>query len=219
MARFLFFVLLIACIAFGVQIALTRTSGPPDFSRRERNAADIRIVAVTPPDAAARAAQETRAAVKSLAGAACVEFSGFKATDLARARQSFGALQLGDRFTERRIEDVTRYWVFVPPSKERRTAEQVAQLKRLGVNDVSVRPERDNAISLGVFSSEDSARRFLDQMRGKGVQDAEVGPFARETRGVAMLVRDPDTETVARLAILQRDFPGAQLRAVTCPSS
>jgi len=174
---------------------------------------------VTPPEAAARAAQETRQAVKSLAGAACVEFAGFRNADLQRARESFGALQLGDRFTERRIEDVTRYWVFVPPAKDRRTAEQVAQLKRLGVNDVSVRPERDNAISLGVFSSEDAARRFLDQLRGKGVQDAEIGPFTRETRGVAMLVRDPDTETVARLTILQRDFPGAQLRAVTCPSS
>jgi len=219
MARFLFFVLLVACVAFGVQIALTLPSGAPDFSRRERNPADVRIVAVTPPEAAARAAQETRQAVKSLAGAACVEFAGFRNADLQRARESFGALQLGDRFTERRIEDVTRYWVFVPPAKDRRTAEQVAQLKRLGVNDVSVRPERDNAISLGVFSSEDAARRFLDQLRGKGVQDAEIGPFTRETRGVAMLVRDPDTETVARLTILQRDFPGAQLRAVTCPSS
>lgn len=218
MARFLFFVLLVACVAFGVQIALTLPTGPPDFSRRERNPGDVRVVAVTPPDAAARAAQETRSAVKSLAGAACVEFAGFRAADLQRARDSFAALQLGDRFTERRIEDVTRYWVFVPASKDRRTADQVAQLKRLGVNDVSVRPERDNAISLGVFSSEDAARRFLDQMRGKGVQDAESGPFARETRGVAMLVRDPDTETVARLAILQRDFPGAQLRAVTCPT-
>jgi hypothetical protein len=219
MARFLFFVLLIACIAFGAQIVLTRPSGPPDFSRRERNAEDIRIVSVTPPEAAARTAQETRQAVKSLAGAACVEFAGFKLTDLPRARDAFGALRLGERFTERRIEDVTRYWVFVPAAKDRRTADQVAQLRRLGVADVSVRPERDNAISLGVFSSEDAARRFLDQVRGKGVQDAEVGPFTRETRGVAMLVRDPDTETVARLTILQRDFPGAQLRAVPCPAS
>ena len=218
MARFLFFVLLVACIAFGVQIALTLPSGAPDFSRRERNATDIRIVAVTPPDMAARAAQETRQAVSSLAGAACVEFAGFRNADLPRARDSFAALQLGDRFTERRIEEVTRYWVYVPAAKDRRVAEQVAQLRRLGVTDVSVRPERDNGISLGVFSSEDSARRFLDQMRGKGVQDAELGPFTRETRGVAMLVRDPDTETVARLAILQRDFPGAHLRAVTCPS-
>lgn len=218
MARFLFFVLLVACIAFGVQIALTLPSGPPDFSRRERNAADVRIVAVTPPEAAARSAQQVHQAVQALSGARCVEFAGFRLPDLPRVREAFGALQLGDRLTERPIEEVTRYWVFVPPSKERRTADQIAQLKRLGVNDVSVRPERDNAISLGVFSREDAARRFLDQMRGKGVQDADIGPFTRETRGAVMLVREPDTETVARLLILKDSFHGSDLHAVTCPS-
>jgi hypothetical protein len=32
-----------------------------------------------------------------------------------------------------------------------------------------------------------------------------------------MLVRDPDTELVARLTVMQRDYPGSQLRAVPCP--
>jgi hypothetical protein len=39
----------------------------------------------------------------------------------------------------------------------------------------------------------------------------------KETREIVMLVREPDTETVARLALLQRDYSGAQLRAVSCP--
>jgi len=51
------------------------------------------------------------------------------------------------------------------------------------------------------------------------VQGAEVGPFARESRDTSLLVRDPDTETVARLTILQRDFQNSQLRAVPCPAS
>jgi hypothetical protein len=216
MARFLFFVLLVGVIAFGVQIALTLPSGPPDFAGRERNAADVRIVAVTPPDAAARTAQETRRAVQALAGAACVEFAGFAPGDLPRARDAFAALRLGERLSERRIEDVSRYWVFVPAGRDRRAAEQAAaQIRRQGVNDASIRP--DNSISLGVFSTEDGAQRYLRQLQARGVQGAEVGPFARETRDVVMLVRDPDTETVARLTILQRDFPGAHLRAVTCP--
>jgi hypothetical protein len=217
MARFLFFVLLVGVIAFGVQIVLTMPPGPPDFSGRERNAADVRIVAVTPPDAAARSAQETRRAVQSLAGAACVEFAGFPPSDLPRAREAFAALRLGDRFTERRVEDVTRFWVFIPAARDRRSAEQaVAQVRRQGANDASIRP--DNAISLGVFSTDEGAQRYLRQLQAKGVQGAEAGPFARETRDIVMLVRDPDTETVARLTILQRDFPGAHLRAVTCPT-
>jgi len=145
MARFLFFILLVACIALGAHIALTRPNPAPDLSARERNAAEIRIVSVTPPETAARNAQETRRAVQALAGAACVEFSGFAASELPRAREAFAALRLGERLTERRVEDVSRFWVFVPPTRDRRAAEQtVAQLRRQGVADVSLRP--DNAI-------------------------------------------------------------------------
>jgi hypothetical protein len=217
-SRFLFFVLLVACVAFGAHIFLTQPRATPDLSAREKNAADVRIVSTTPPDVAARTAQETRRAVQALSGAACVEFSGFGASELPRARDAFAALRLGDRLAERRNEDVSRYWVFMPAARDRRAAEQsMAQLRQKGVADMSIRP--DNAISLGIFSSEDAARRFLAQVQAKGVQGADVAPFAREVRDTVMLVRDPDTETVARLAILQRDFPGSQLRAVACPAS
>ncbi len=217
MSRFLFFVLLIAVLAFGAHLVLTEPRTRNDFAARERNAAELRIVSVTPPQAAARAAEQTRRAMQSLAGAACVELSGLTASELPRAREAFAAMRLGERFLERRVEDVTRYWVFVPPVRERRAAEAtMAQLRRQGVNDLSIRP--DNAISLGIFSSEEAARRFLANIEAKGVKGAEIGPFAKEVREVSMLVREPDTELVARLTILQREFPASHLRAVPCPA-
>jgi hypothetical protein len=76
----------------------------------------------------------------------------------------------------------------------------------------------DNSISLGVFSTEDAATRFLTSLQAKGVKNAEAGPFVRDLREIAMIVREPDTETVARLTILQRDYPGTNLRAVPCPA-
>jgi len=218
LARLAFFLLLIATLGLGAHLWLSANAEHVDVSVRERNADEVKIVAVTPPQVAARKAEETRRMVQNLAGAACVEFSGVAGAEIPRLRETFATLKLGDRLAERRVEEITRHWVFIPPARDRRTAEAtMARLRAQNVTDMSIRP--DNAISLGVFSREDAARRFLDQMRGKGVQDAELGPFTRETRGIAMLVRDPDTETVARLTILQRDFPGAQLRAVTCPSS
>jgi hypothetical protein len=39
----------------------------------------------------------------------------------------------------------------------------------------------------------------------------------KETREIAMLVKEPDTEMLARLTLLHRDFPLSQLRAVPCP--
>lgn len=218
MSRFLFFILLIAIVAFGVHLWLAAPVEKSDFAARERNRDEVRIVAVTPPLVAARTAEETRRAVQNLSGAACVEFSGIAASDVPRAREAFSALKLGDRLIERRIEDITRYWVFIAPARDRRAAEvTMAQLRRQNVADMSIRP--DNAISLGVFSTEDAARRFLVSIENKGVRGAEIGPFIRELREIVMLVRDPDTETVARLTILQRDYTNAQLRAVPCPAA
>ncbi len=217
MSRLLFFLLLIAAIAFGAHLWLASATEKPDFTARERNRDEVRIVAVTSPAAAARNAEETRRAVQSLAGAACVEFSGIGGTDIGRAREAFASLRLGDRLAERRVEEITRFWVFMPPTRDRRSAEvNMAQLRRQGVNDMSIRP--DNANSLGVFSTEEAARRFMASLEAKGVKGAEFGPFAKEMRELVLLIREPDTETVARLAIMQRDYPGAQLRAVTCPT-
>jgi hypothetical protein len=217
-SRFIFFILLIAIAGFGVHLWLAAPVEKANFAARERNRDEVRIVAVTPPLVAARAAEETRRAVQNLAGAACVEFSGIAGPDVARAREAFAALKLGERLIERRVEDITRHWVFIAPARDRRAAEvAMAQLRRQNVADMSIRP--DNAISLGVFSTEDAARRFLVSIENKGVRGAEIGPFVRELREIVMLVRDPDTETVARLTILQRDYPNAQLRAVPCPAA
>lgn len=217
MSRFLFFLLLLAVLAFGAHIFLSVQTEKSDFSARERNRDEVRVIAVTPPTLAARRAEETRKAMNSLVGAACVEFSGIAPADAQRARESFAALQLGTRISERRIEEITRHWVFVPPARDRRTAEStMAQLRRQGVAELSIRP--DNSISLGVFSTEEAARRFLQSLQTKGVQGLEQGPFVRELRELVMLIREPDTELVSRLAVLQREFATSRLRAVPCPT-
>ena len=218
MSRLLFFLLLIAVLAVGAHLWLSGQAEVADFSLREKNRDDIKLVAVTPPTVAARRNEETRKAMQSLVGAACVEFSGVAPADASRAHDAFAAMQLGDRLIERRVEEITRHWVFVPPAPDRRTAEAtVAEIKRRGVNDVSIRP--DLSISLGVFSTEEAARRFLASLEGKGVRGAQEGPFSRDLREMVMVVREPDSELVSRLTLLQRDYTGSQLRAVPCPTT
>ena len=216
MARLAFFLLLVAVLALGAHLWLSNNADRVDLGIRERNPDEVKIVAVTPPMIAARKADESRRTVQNLAGAACVEFSGIAGADIARARDAFATLKLGDRLAERRVEEITRHWVFIPPARDRRTAEAaMARLRGQNVSEMSIRP--DNAISLGVFSTEEAARRFLASLEARGVKGAEAGAFVKELREIAMLVREPDTETVARLALLQRDYPNAQLRAVPCP--
>jgi hypothetical protein len=216
LARLLFFLLLLASLGLTGHLWLTAQGERTDFAGREKNRDEVRIAAVTPPAIAARSVEDARKTQQNLAGAACVEFSGIAPNDAPRAREAFNALQLGTRLAERRVEDIRQYWVFLPAAPDRRTAEsRMAELRRQGVTDLSLRP--DNAISLGVFSTEEAARRFLTNITARGVRNAEQGPFTRELRELVMLVRDPDTELVARLTIMQRDYPTSTLRAVPCP--
>ena len=216
MARLLFFLLLLAILGVAAHLWLSGPTIQADFSARERNRDEVRIVAVTPPPVAAHRAEDARKTQQNLAGAACVEFSGIPAAAAPKAREAFNALQLGQRLSERRVEDISKYWVFIPATNDRRAAEnRMAELRRQGVADLSLRP--DNAISLGVFSSEEAARRFLTTITARGVRNAEQGPFTRELRELVMLVREPDTELVARLTVMQRDYANAKLRAVPCP--
>ncbi len=216
MARLLFFLFLLAILGLTAHLWLTSQGEKTDFASREKNRDEVRIVAVTPPAIAARGIEDARKAQQNLVGAACVEFAGIAPNDATRAREAFNALQLGTRLAERRVEDIKQYWVFLPPAPDRRTAEsRMAELRAQRVTDLSLRP--DNSISLGVFSTEEAARRFLTSVTARGVRGAEQGPFSRELRELVMLVRDPDTELVARLTIMQRDYPTATVRAVPCP--
>ena len=216
MARLVFFLLLLAILGLGGHLWLSSQSERADFTTRERNRDEVRIVGVTPPSIAARRVEDARKTAQSLVGAACVEFSGIAPNEAQRAREAFNTLQLGTRIVERRIDEVTRYWVFIPPTNDRRAAEnRMAELRRQGIADLSMRA--DNAISLGVFSSEEAARRFLTTITARGVRGAEQGPFTRDLRELVMLIREPDTELVARLTVLQREYPAAKVRAVPCP--
>lgn len=71
------------------------------------------------------------------------------------------------------------WWVFIPPQPDKKGAEKKAgELQRLGVAEffiVSDGPQK-YAISLGVFSREEAAHKYLEQLRGKGVRSARVGP-------------------------------------------
>ena len=218
MSRLGFFLLIVANLALGAHLWLSTKREEPDFSRRERNREEAKIVSVIPPVIAARKAEETRQAVQSLAGAACVEFSGVPAAELPKAREGFAAMKLGDRLVERRVEEITRHWVFMPAARDKRAAEATMQeLRRKGITDLSIRP--DFTISMGVFSTEEAARRYLRYVEDRGAKGAQAGPFAKEMRDIVFLVREPDSELVQRMALLQRDYLGSALRAVTCPAA
>jgi hypothetical protein len=230
MARFIFLLLLLIAIAFGVYIYLSETK-PVAESPREINRDQLKIVPpgepgkVVPgqPPAAASDPRAEALAVRKMAeamsGAACVDFS-VKPADTVRAQAAFADMKVGDKIVSRNVEEFTRYGVSMAASKDRKTAEAlVASLKKAGLKDVLILS--DNSLSLGVFSNEETANRgYADLVKkaGTAVKNAVIVPRNPQTKETIFTLREPDTNMIARLTIMQREYADSTVKAVACPT-
>jgi hypothetical protein len=154
--------------------------------------------------------------------AACLEWGTFGAGEAKLAQSALEALQLGDRLTAREVQVLVGYWVYIPPLKTKAEADRkIAELKSLGVPEyyaVEGPSTMRNAISLGIFKTEEAANNYLASLLQKGVRSARVGSRDHRVNQTAFQVREPDVALTAKLAELRLQFPGSELKAVECPS-
>ncbi len=87
----------------------------------------------------------------------------------------------------------TIYWVFIPPLNDKVAADKkTVELKRMGIGDFLVVTEAGpnrNAISLGSFSNEETAKDLFDRLGKKGVHSARIEPRTRPAETARIDVR------------------------------
>lgn len=150
----------------------------------------------------------------------CAEWGEFSGSDLARAQQSLAVLKLGDALAQRSVERNHGYWVYIPPLKKRSQVERkIAQLKERGVEDYFVVQEEgrwQNAISLGVFKSEEAAQKFLASLQAKDVRTAKIGERVSKLRYIVFVMKNLDAGIVGKLNAMQKEFPDSELKVSAC---
>jgi hypothetical protein len=158
------------------------------------------------------------AKVASLADV-CVEWGPMSDADRARAQTRLEPLDLGKLITQRKVEVIANYWVFIPPLANRAAVDKrVADLKAQGVRDilpVELGPQRF-AISLGVFRTEEAAQARLEALQAQGIKTAKVEPRAQSVQQTVLIVRDPPAQAMARLKEMQSDFQGSEIKVGSC---
>jgi len=146
----------------------------------------------------------------------CLEWGAFAGADAARAGQALEPLGLGAKLAQRRQEEVAAYWVYIAPLASRQAATQKAgELKRLGVDEYFVVPDDPkwrNAISLGVFKTEEAAKARLDVLRAKGVKSASIGARDTQLSKIYFQVREANATVTAKLNELKQGFAGTEVR-------
>jgi hypothetical protein len=153
--------------------------------------------------------------------AACIQWGSFAEAELDGVRRALASVALAQQATEISVPVVAGWWVYIPPLGDRAAIDRtVGELQSLGIRDyyvVDTEGASRNAISLGIFRSEESARAFLDTLQAKGVRAARLGPREHRVTQTALVLRDADARVSARLAELALRFPGSELRAIDCP--
>ncbi|MCL2022521.1 MAG: hypothetical protein FWG81_10790 [Betaproteobacteria bacterium] len=143
---------------------------------------------------------------------ACLTVSllGVQAADEVETKAGTAKLEM-----RRRSEG--SWWVFIPPQGSKEGADKKAsELLQFGVKDffiVSDGPQKF-AISLGVFSQEEGARRHLEALRGKNVRSARAEARHPENIRTTLEIRGRADE----IAALRDQLPAeAQTRACSKP--
>ncbi len=211
--RTLVFLLLLANLTLFGFIRLDSV-GSGEAARLVQQVQPDKIKLLTPQQVAALGP----AKVASLADV-CVEWGPMSDADRVRAQTRLEPLDLGRLITQRKVEVIANYWVFIPPLATRAAVDKlVTELKAQGVRDilpVELGPQR-TAISLGVFSTEEAAQARLAALQGQGVKTAKVGPRAQSVQQTVLVVRDPPAQAMAKLREMQSDFQGSEIKVGSC---
>jgi SPOR domain len=150
----------------------------------------------------------------------CLEWGDFSGSDLTRANAALSALQLADKISQRQIEREIGFWVYMPPLKNKAAVKRkIAELKALGINEYFVVQNSGhwlNAISLGVFKTQEAAENFLHALNSKGVRTARVGERASKLKTTIFILNRVDAGTEVKVKVVQKDFPGSELNNVPC---
>ncbi|HTE13666.1 MAG TPA: SPOR domain-containing protein [Burkholderiales bacterium] len=218
--RVLFLLLVLANLAFFAWDHYLRAPVSAEARIQQVQMTPEKIRIVQPPVQQPSSSTPTPAA-ESVAGAACLEWGVFIGPEAARADAAVAELGLPEARIRRVATEAKGYWVLIPPLNSKAEADKAAEtLKGLGVTDYSVVAEapRRNAISLGVFRTEEAAQNLLAAVRKKGVNDAAMELRENFFRLVVYYVREPNEATVAKLATLRAGMPGTEVKAVSCPA-
>jgi hypothetical protein len=142
--------------------------------------------------------------------ALCVEWRSLNRDEFVKVRDQLKAMA-GERvmsFTEVPLE--TRYWVVFPPLPSPESA--VAKLNELvaaGLTDVSLVKDGDsrNAISLGLYTSDEAARRRVRELEDKGVLGTRIEVQPLQGANYYFVIRSDDPDALKNLGEIKQAYP------------
>ena len=155
------------------------------------------------------------------AAAACLEWGPLAAAELARAREELTKLKI-EKTSVRESPGTMVWWVHLPPSKSRDEAERrVRDIEELGVRDARVVNDEGwrNAVSLGIFRSEEAANAYQVRMREIKVRNTAIVQRSDLVKFSTIAISEPTPDSAARIVEIAAGFAGSEVKAAACAAA
>jgi len=150
--------------------------------------------------------------------AACLEWGLLAESDLERAQAELVKVDVRNVRT-RMLEPGPVWLVYLAPARSRDDADRrVQELDEQGVKGARVLNDERfrNAISLGVFNSEQTATAQQQRMREAKVRNVAIAQRNDGIRLSVLVVPEATSELAMRLAEVRATMTGTDVNAVTC---
>jgi hypothetical protein len=221
------FLLILANLLFlaWTQGVLGSSSNPDVFRIQQQLLADkIRIVSRDePPDSAARTEKVAAKPTESRGADVCILLNDLSVADSERFESQLSEKLPAFKVVRTLVSGSTSYWISIPPLATKKDADaKVAELKKLGVSDYYIVQDPGptfRAISLGLYSTRETANIRLEALRSKGIKTAKIVERNGRPSSSSLEIRGPEDQNVPLRQAVTDAFPEAKPAACKPPSS
>lgn len=151
----------------------------------------------------------------------CVEWRGLNRDEFALVRDQLKALSSERVMSFTEVPLSTRRWVIFPPlPSPEASAAKLSELAAAGVQDAFVVKDGAwrNAISLGLYATDEAAQRRVREVEDKGVLGTRVEVQPRQGSEFYFVIRSEDPDALKSLSGIKQAYPNSQQSRVACPS-
>lgn len=180
----------------------------------------VRIVARDEAQAEAIKPEKTVKPVAKKASDVCLQLAELSIADAERIEGRLAEKLPAFKAQRTTIEARPSYWVYIPPFASKREADnKAAELKKLGVPEFFIVQEdgpRNRAISLGLFSSMDTASARLEVLRSLGVKSAHIGEREGRPASATLALTGPEAQGESLRQLVADILPDS--KSTSCPA-
>jgi hypothetical protein len=175
----------------------------------------LRRTELTPTDASAAPID-----AKDRDAAICVEWRGLPSAEFEDGRDALRRLASEQPLSVVETPLERMYWVIFPPLPSRDAAlTKLQEIKALGIQEAFVirdDPQR-NGISLGLYGSEELARREVRALETRGLTALSIETKPKQGTGYYFVIKSEQPEVLKKLDKLRQTYPSTTLSRVDCP--